>query len=73
MPDLTPDSCVDWLTKHTQMTKMEAAGTAAIVTPFADRRDAPVSDAVETVTGRPPQRFADYLAANFSAGNLTDK
>lgn len=73
VPDLTPDSFVDWLTKHTQMTKMEAAGTAAIVTPFADRRDAPVSDAVETVTGRPPQRFADYLAANFSAGNLTDK
>ena len=73
VPDLTPDSYVDWLTKHTPMTKMEAAGTAAILTPFADRRVAPVSDAVETVTGHAPQRFADYLAANFSADNPTDK
>lgn len=73
VPDLTPDSYVDWLTKHTPMTKIEAAGTAAVLAPFADRRDAPVSDAVETITGRPPQRFADYLTANFSAANLTEK
>ena len=72
MPDLTPDSYVDWLTRHTPMTKTEAAGTAAVLAAFAHRRDAPVSDAVETVTGRPPQRFADYLAANLSADNPTD-
>jgi NAD(P)H dehydrogenase (quinone) len=73
VPDLTPDSYVEWLIRRTPMTKMEAAGTAAVLMPFADRRDAPVSDAVETITGRPPQRFADYLVANFSADNLTDK
>lgn len=73
VPDLTPDSYIDWLTRHTPMTKMEAEVTAAILMPFADRRDAPVSNAVETITGRRPQRFADYLAANFSADNLKDK
>jgi NAD(P)H dehydrogenase (quinone) len=73
VPNLTPDRYVDWLTEHTPMTKTEAEGTAATLMPFADRRDAPVSDSVETATGRPPQRFADYLAANFSASNLTEK
>jgi len=29
-----------------------------------------VSNAVETITGRPPQRFADYLAANFCTESL---
>lgn len=73
VPNLTPDSYVEWLTKHTPMKKTEAEVTAATVMPFADRRDAPVSDAVETITRRPPQRFADYLAANVSADNLTEK
>jgi NAD(P)H dehydrogenase (quinone) len=73
VPDLTPDSYVDWLTEHTPMKKTEAEVTTATLMPFADRRDAPVSDAVEAITGRPPQRFADYLAANFSADNLTEK
>ncbi|WP_439029071.1 NAD(P)H-binding protein [Gordonia terrae] len=71
--DLTPDSYVDWLTKNTPMSKTAAAGVAATLMPFADRRDAPVSDAVETTTGDAPQRFNDYLAANFSADNLMDK
>lgn len=70
VPDLTPESYVEWLTEHTPMTKEEADVTTATLMPFADRRDAPVSDAVETITGRPPQRFDDYLAANFSADNL---
>ena len=73
VPDLTPDSYADWLTEHTPMTKMEAEVTTAILMPFADRRDAPVSDAVEAITGRPPQRFVAYLAENFSANNLTEK
>ena len=73
VPDLTPESYVDWLTEHTPMTNEQAQGTSAILTPFADRRDAPVSDAVETVTGRAPQRFTDYLAANFSPESLTQK
>lgn len=73
VPDLTPDGYIDWLTQHTPMTKTEATGTAATLMPFADRRDAPVSDAVETFTGRSPQRFTDYLAANFSAASLPEK
>lgn len=73
VPDLTPESYVDWLTEHTPMTNEQAQGTSAILTPFADRRDAPVSDAVETVTGRSPKRFVDYLTANFSADNLKQK
>jgi NAD(P)H dehydrogenase (quinone) len=73
VPDLTPESYADWLTEHTPMTKMEAEVTTATLMPFADRRDAPVSDAVETITGCPPQRFADYLAANFSADNLKEE
>lgn len=73
VPDLTPDSYTDWLTEHTPVTKMEAEVTTATLMPFADRRDAPVSDAVEAITGRPPQRFADYLASNFSADNLKEE
>jgi uncharacterized protein YbjT (DUF2867 family) len=73
VPDFTPDSYVEWLLKHTPMTKMEAEITAATLIPFADRHIAPVSDAVETITGRPPQRFTDYLAANFCVENLKKK
>lgn len=67
--DLTPDRYIDWLTEHTPMTREEAAGATATLMPFADRREAPVSDAVEAITGHPPQRFDDYLAANFSPDN----
>lgn len=66
VPDLTPERYTDWLTQHTPMTKQEAAGATATLMPFADRREAPVSDAVETITGHPPQRFEDYLATNLS-------
>jgi hypothetical protein len=40
--------------------------------PFADRRFAPVSDAAEAITGRPPQRFDDYLAANFWSARTSE-
>ena len=73
VPDLTPDSYTDWLTENTPMTKMEAKVTTATLMPFADRRDAPVSNAVETIAGLPPQHFTDYLAANFSADSLKEK
>lgn len=73
VPELTPEGYADWLTEHTPMTNEQAQATSTILTPFADRRDAPVSDAVETVTGRSPQRFVDYLTANFFPDSLTKK
>jgi hypothetical protein len=49
------------------MTNVEAQGTSVVLTPFAERRDAPVA-----IIGRSPQRLADYLEENFSADNLTE-
>jgi len=32
-----------------------------------------LSDAIEIITGRAPQKFAEYLATNFSADIPTEK